>query len=84
MVATGTLSAGLFQLRLRDFGPSLPTEELEAVLGKGVRGSTSGAQPGSGLGLYTAALLMERTGGSLHLEAADPGLAVVIELPLAR
>lgn len=80
----GSLDEGFLQVRLRDRGPALPVEELESVLGKGVRGSTAAGRTGSGLGLYTSAYLMERMGGSLHLERADPGLAVVLDLPLAR
>lgn len=80
---SGAIDGDVLQVRVRDHGPSLPASELEAVLGKGVRGTTASGQVGSGLGLYTSAYLMERMGGSLHLERAEPGLVVVIALPLA-
>lgn len=58
--------------------------EIEAILGKGVRGSNVKGVPGEGLGLYTSSCLMERMGGALSCRLADPGFAVVLEIPLAR
>ena len=69
---------------VRDTGPGVPSGELEAILGKGVRGSNAAGRPGQGLGLFTASYLMERMGGSLHCRDAAPGLGVVVEIPLAR
>ena len=69
---------------VRDTGPGVPSGELEAILGKGVRGSNAEDRPGQGLGLFTASYLMERMGGSLHCRDAAPGLGVVVEMPLAR
>lgn len=80
----GALSEEFLVLRFRDSGPGVPAEELDAILGRGVRGSNAGDAPGEGLGLFTASKLMERMGGSLSCHDARPGLAVVVEVPLAR
>lgn len=69
---------------VRDRGPGVDRGEIEAILGKGVRGSNVKGVPGEGLGLYTSSCLMERMGGALSCRLADPGFAVVLEIPLAR
>ena len=69
---------------VRDRGPGVDRGEIEAILGKGVRGSNVEGAPGEGLGLYTSSYLMERMGGALSCRLADPGFAVVLEIPLAR
>ncbi|MDJ1370595.1 HAMP domain-containing sensor histidine kinase [Gulosibacter molinativorax] len=72
-------------LRLRDFGPGVPAHEHPVLVGKGVRGSNAADVPGFGLGLYTAARLMERMGGSLATRPAEGGgFEVDLALPLSR
>lgn len=80
----GDLAEDYLVLRFRDSGPGVPAAEVDAILGRRVRGSNAGDAPGEGLGLFTAAKLMERMGGSLACHDARPGLAVVAEVPLAR
>jgi signal transduction histidine kinase len=52
-------------LIVEDDGPGIPAAERVLVMGRGVRGSTTG--PGSGLGLYTAAEAMAAQSGSLQV-----------------
>jgi signal transduction histidine kinase len=70
-------------LRLADGGPGVDEADLAAILGRGVRGRNAEGVPGQGLGLFTAAQLMERMGGSLAVSNLRPGFAVDLEIPLA-
>lgn len=79
----GALRGEVLEVTMRDRGPGVPDAELDAVLGRGVRGSTAGDTPGRGLGLHIADRLMARMGGAVELRPANPGLAVVLTLPLA-
>lgn len=79
----GALRGEVLEVTMRDRGPGVPDAELDAVLGRGVRGSTAGDTPGRGLGLHIADRLMARMGGAVELRPASPGLAVVLTLPLA-
>ena len=72
------------ELRLADHGPGAPEAELALLTRRGHRGPNAEGTPGQGLGLHTAADLMERMGG--HIEASLPdtgGLAITLYLPLA-
>ncbi|GAA4875099.1 HAMP domain-containing sensor histidine kinase [Actinomycetospora straminea] len=59
-------------LTVDDDGRGLPAAEQEAVLGRFVRGSTTGA-PGSGLGLALVAQQAARHDGQVRLEDAPGG-----------
>ena len=80
----GAISEDFLVLRFRDRGPGVLDEELDAILGRRVRGSNVGDAPGEGLGLFSASVLMARMGGTLSCRNARPGLAVIVEIPLAR
>jgi len=70
---------GGWQLTVWDGGPSIPAAEQEAIFERGVRGSTSQAVPGTGLGLALARELARNLGGDLDLicppAAVDPALS---------
>lgn len=71
-------------IRVEDEGPGIPAEERDAVFRRGVRGSQTRDEAGSGLGLYVSALLMRDQGGDLWVEeAAGGGAAFVLRLPAA-
>jgi signal transduction histidine kinase len=52
------------------------------VLGRFVRLEASRSEPGSGLGLSLVAAVARLHGGSLRLEDNEPGLRVVLALPV--
>ena len=72
------------ELRLADHGPGAPEAELALLTRRGHRGPNAAGTPGQGLGLHTAADLMERMGGGLDLSLGDDGgLVVALLVPLA-
>lgn len=71
-------------VRVRDHGPGLPEDQLEAVFDPLVRLETSRSREtgGAGLGLTIARTLAEKNGGSLHLRNhPDGGAEAVLTLP---
>lgn len=71
-----------YRISVRDFGPGISAEDLPFATERFYRGSNATGKPGSGLGLFISAYLMERMGGRLRLENAHPGLRVTAELPV--
>ena len=71
------------QLRVRDEGPGLPEVEHGQVFERFYRSDPSRTTPGSGLGLTLSKAIVELHGGKISLHNLDPGLQVVITLPLA-
>lgn len=71
-------------LTVRDHGPGVTDEQL-ALLAQPFYRTDSARQRrtgGVGLGLYLCRLVAQAHGGSLQLQRAQPGLAVVLRLPL--
>lgn len=71
-------------LVVADNGSGVPPEDHERVLERFVRLEKSRAQPGSGLGLSLVAAIARLHGGKVSLEDNEPGLRVVLTLPLRR
>ena len=68
---------------VRDNGPGLPPDQLEAVFGRFVRATQEGN--GCGLGLAIVREIAERHGGSATLSPVQPqGLCAELRLPLAN
>lgn len=65
-----------------DRGPGIPAEARERVLKRFVRLEASRSLPGSGLGLSLVAAVAHLHSGTVRLEDNEPGLRVVIELPV--
>lgn len=63
---------------VRDHGPGMPDHLLETALDPFVHG---GGEDSTGLGLWLVRTVVEVHGGRVELEAAEPGLRVVLELP---
>lgn len=78
----GRAEEGRYAITVRDFGPGIPAQDMPFATERFYRGSNAGDRPGSGLGLFISAYLMERMGGRLRLENARPGLMATLELPL--
>lgn len=67
------------RFEVRDDGAGLPEEQLENVLGRGVRLDERAS--GSGLGLAIVADIAESYGGTLTLRNGAPGLVATLVLP---
>jgi signal transduction histidine kinase len=72
-------------LTVSDDGPGISADDRARVFERFARLDASRAQDsgGSGLGLAIVRQLVQASGGSVHLEAAEPGLRAVVRLPLA-
>jgi signal transduction histidine kinase len=71
---------------VRDYGPGVPVEMLEAIFKPFLRveSDRSRASGGVGLGLAIARRAVELHRGRITARNADPGLVIAIELPDAR
>jgi signal transduction histidine kinase len=72
------------EITVADHGPGVAAEDRERALKRFVRLETSRTAPGSGLGLSLVAAVARLHGGTIRLEDNQPGLRVVIALPLAQ
>ena len=80
IVASIAHEAGSVVVRIRDFGPGIPDEELPHVKMKFYKGSSKAR--GSGIGLAVCEEIVSMHGGSLTLENADGGgTLVTISIP---
>lgn len=77
------LTDGLLQVSVTDAGPGVPADELALLTQPHYRASNAAGRPGQGLGLFTAAVLMEAMGGSLDLANGADGEGFVATLTLA-
>jgi signal transduction histidine kinase len=70
------------RIRIRDFGPGIPMDELPHVKYKFYKGSSKAR--GSGIGLAVCDEIVRLHGGLLIIEnAADTGTVVTIYLPIS-
>lgn len=70
-------------IRVRDYGPGIPPEELPFVKQKFYKGSSKAR--GSGIGLAVCDEIVERHNGTFEIANADTGGAVVtISLPIGK
>ena len=82
---TSRASGDMLSVTIRDHGAGVPEEELPLIVQRHYRASNAAGRPGQGLGLHTAASLLERMGGSLDLaNAPGGGLAATITLACAE
>ena len=71
---------GFVYIRIRDFGPGIPEDELPLVKRKFYKGSSSAR--GTGIGLAVCDEIVQMHGGELILEnASGGGTLVTIKLP---
>ncbi len=70
------------EIIVTDRGPGVPASDRERVLGRFVRLEASRSEPGSGLGLSLVAAVARLHGGTLRLEDNEPGLKVILALPM--
>lgn len=70
-------------LSVADHGPGIPESERHHVLERFVRLEASRNTPGSGLGLSLVAAVARLHGGSTEMADNDPGLKVMLFLPVS-
>ena len=74
---------GSIVVRIRDYGPGIPEDEIPLVKRKFYKGSSKAR--GSGIGLAVCDEIVEMHGGSLTLENAEGGgTLVIVSLPTAQ
>lgn len=80
-----SISEGFLEMRIKDHGPGVPSEELDLITNKFYRGKseTVASSEGSGLGLYIARMLMEKMDGELIPSSDGDGLCILLLIPLA-
>lgn len=74
---------GQTRLSVSDRGPGILEADRSRVLERFVRLEKSRSQPGAGLGLSLVLAIIRLHHGTLLLEDNQPGLRVVITMPLA-
>ena len=80
IVASIGLESGQIVVRIRDFGPGIPEEELPHVKMKFYKGSSKAR--GSGIGLAVCEEIVTMHGGTITLENAEGGgTLVTISIP---
>jgi two-component system OmpR family sensor kinase len=69
-------------LRVRDQGPGLDADQASRVFDRFYRGTSSGPESGSGLGLYIVATVAKSLGGHVSVDTAPGmGASFVVVLP---
>jgi signal transduction histidine kinase len=84
MEVSAEIQGDYLMIRIRDFGPGIPKDELPLITEKYRRGSNAGDKDGAGLGLYLTSYYLEKMDGKLLLEAEDPGLSAIFGLRLVE
>lgn len=79
-----SLIDGFLEMKIRDYGPGVPEDELSLIANKFYRGKNwrGSEQDGNGLGLYIANSLMQKMNGELIPESRD-GLIITLLIPLS-
>ena len=74
--------AGYVEVEIRDFGPGIPSDEIDHVKMKFFKGK-SAKERGSGIGLAVCEEIVRYHNGQLQIRnAADRGLSVTVRLPV--
>ncbi|WP_152045770.1 sensor histidine kinase [Aureimonas psammosilenae] len=72
----------LCRISVSDNGPGIPADKRDRVLERFYRLDESRTKPGSGLGLSLVQAIARLHGGEVALEDAEPGLKVILDLPI--
>ncbi|MBR4573617.1 MAG: HAMP domain-containing histidine kinase [Lachnospiraceae bacterium] len=72
------------QMMITDHGPGVASDEIDHITDRFYRSRLgAGSKDGSGLGLYTARLLMTKMGGELLVANTGTGLCISLLIPLS-
>lgn len=77
------INGRFLEMCIRDYGPGVPDDEIIYVTNKFYRGKNNSGKEGSGLGLYIASAIMEKTGGELICSSSEKGFTVTLLIPLS-
>ena len=79
------VSGKYLEMQIKDYGPGVPTAELDLITNKFYRGKDwkDTDKEGHGLGLYIAKSLMNKMSGDLIVESDGNGFAVTLVIPLS-
>ncbi len=79
------VSGKYLEMLIKDYGPGVPTAELDLITNKFYRGKgwQDTDKDGHGLGLYIAKSLMNKMSGDLIVESDGKGFAVTLVIPLS-
>jgi signal transduction histidine kinase len=72
------------EIGVRNEGRGIPQIERQFIFGPFVRGTSSGAREGTGLGLFIASRLVQAHGGRIWAESEDDGVTFRMSLPGER
>ena len=72
------------QIHFLDKGTGIPDEDMPFIRDKFYRGKNAGDEGGSGLGLYIVDYIVRQSGGTLELINQNPGLEVIVTLPMCK
>ena len=76
---------GTVEVRIKDTGPGIPTEQQHQLFGKYQRLSLAAQTEGTGLGLFIAKSMIDAHGGIVRVEsAANQGATFIVSLPVAH
>lgn len=84
VVVEARIDGASAEFSVADRGPGIDAKDRDRALRRFVRLEKSRTQPGTGLGLSLVAAVARLHNGSVRLEDNDPGLRVVVTLPLAQ
>lgn len=73
-----------YRIQVVDRGPGIPVAERARLLDPYTRGSSTGDEPGTGLGLYIARRLAAAHDGTLELHDGTDGVGTTVKLTLRR
>lgn len=79
----GEILPEYLQITLQDYGPGVDSEELPCIFNRFYRGSNTGEQTGSGLGLYICKCLIDKMEGEIYCSNENNGFLTTIKIPLA-
>ena len=79
------VSGKYLEMLIKDYGPGVPTAELDLITNKFYRGKDwqDTDKDGHGLGLYIAKTLMNKMSGDLIVESDGKGFDVTLVIPLS-